>query len=245
MSRRFGLAAALCSAIALGGCAATAPEGALIADPYESLNRDIHSFNVGMDQVLLRPTTYIYREATPALVQHLVGNAVDTLRMPVIIFNHAFQGNFDAALESTGRLRRESDHGPRRARSRYGNRPAARADRWRLTFARYGADEGVYLVSPFLGPFTSRDFAGRVLDFVIDPTNFIRFPGGAGAAAARIAVPIVDARSENFDLIDEALYESEDSYVTVRTGYVLNRRRAAAQARGDAQTTTLPDIYAE
>jgi phospholipid-binding lipoprotein MlaA len=180
MSRRFGLAAALCSAIALGGCAATAPEGALIADPYESLNRDIHSFNVGMDQVLLRPTTYIYREATPALVQHLVGNAVDTLRMPVIIFNHAFQGNFDAALESTGRLGVNliMGLGVLDPATEIGL-PLEPTDGG-LTFASYGADEGVYLVSPFLGPFTSRDFAGRVLDFVIDPTNFIRFPGGAG-----------------------------------------------------------------
>jgi phospholipid-binding lipoprotein MlaA len=238
---------AVAATMAVGACASTAPEGALIADPFESLNRDIHEFNVGMDQVVLRPVTYIYREATPTLFQFLVSNAVDQLRMPVIFLNHVLQGNVDGALTAFGRFTVNTIAGAGGLldpATEFGL-PLEATDGG-LTFASYGAEEGPYLVAPFLGPFTGRDFFGRVLDFAIDPTNFVRIPGGAPVAAARIAGPIVDARSENFALIDDALYESEDSYVTVRTGYVLSRRRAVAETRGEIQPAeTLPDIYAE
>jgi phospholipid-binding lipoprotein MlaA len=246
MLHGFGKAAAVIAAMALGACASTAPDGELIADPYESLNRDIHEFNVGVDQVLLRPTAWIYKTATPDLVQHLVGNAVDQLRMPVIFLNHLAQGNVDGALTALGRFGVNTIAGAGGLldpATEFGL-PLEPTDGG-LTFARYGAEEGPYLVAPLLGPFTGRDFLGRVFDFAIDPTNFIRIPGGAPVAVARIATPIVDARAENMELIDDVLYDSEDSYVTVRTGYVLSRRAAAAEARGEAQPDTLPDIYAE
>jgi phospholipid-binding lipoprotein MlaA len=232
-------------AAAVSGCAATAPEGQLIADPYESLNRDIHNFNTGMDQVLLRPTAYIYREATPALFQHLVGNAVDMLRLPVIAVNHLLQGNIDGTLTAVGRFGVNALVGAfvLDPATEFGL-PLEPTDGG-LTFASYGAAEGPYFVAPLLGPYTGRDAFGRVFDFAIDPTNFIRFPGGAPAAVARIATPIVDARAENFEIIDDALYESEDSYVTVRTAYVLSRRRAVAAARGEDQTESLPDIFGD
>ena len=246
MMRGFGRAALVVAVMAAGGCASTAPEGQLIADPYESLNRDIHSFNVGMDQVIVRPTAWIYKTATPTLVQHLVGNLVDQLRMPVIFLNHVFQGDVDGALTAAGRFTVNTIAGAGGLldpATEFGL-PLESTDGG-LTFARYGAEEGVYIVAPLLGPFTGRDFMGRLLDFAIDPTNFVRIPGGAPVAVARIATPIVDARAENFELIDDALYESEDSYVTVRTGYVLSRRRAVADMQGGPTAESLPDIFSE
>jgi phospholipid-binding lipoprotein MlaA len=245
MVGRFARAAALLAMAALSGCAATTMEGELIADPYESLNRDIHNFNTGVDQVLLRPTAYIYREATPALFQHLVGNAVDMLRMPVIAVNHLLQGDVESTLTAVGRfgVNIVLGAGVLDPATEFGL-PLEPTDAG-LTLASYGAGEGPYFVAPLLGPYTGRDAIGRIIDFAIDPTNFVRFPGGAPAAAARIATPIIDARAENFELIDDALYESEDSYVTVRTGYVLSRRRAAQAARGEEQPASLPDIFGD
>ncbi len=246
MARALATAAALAALTALGACATTTPEGELIADPYESLNRDFHEFNVGMDQVLVRPAAWIYREATPTLFQHLVGNAVDQLRLPVIFLNRVFQGDVDGALTAFGRFGVNTIVGAGGLldpATEFGL-PLETTDGG-LTFALYGAEEGPFLVAPFLGPFTGRDFVGRVLDFAIDPTNFVRIPGGAPVTVARVAAPIVDSRAENMELIDDALYNSEDSYVTVRTGYVLSRRRAVAEVFGEDGTGDLPDIYSE
>lgn len=228
------------------GCATPAPEGELIADPFESLNRQFHDFNVGVDQVLLRPTAYIYREATPTLFQFLIGNAVDHIRLPITFIHNTLQLDIDGALNTGGRfvVNTLMGAGGLLDPATEIGLPFEQSDGG-LTLARYGAEEGPYIVAPFFGPFTGRDFAGRLADFALDPFNFFNIPGGAAVSAARVAVPIVDGRAENFELLDDALYESEDSYTTVRTGYVLSRRRAVAETVGAETESTLPDIYAE
>ncbi len=231
------------AALAAAGCATPAPEGALIADPYESLNRDFHEFNKGWDLVALRPATYIYREATPTLFQHLVGNAVDHLALPVIFFNSVLQGDIDLALNTAGRFSVNTlvgAGGLLDPATEFGL-PFEQTDGG-LTLAEYGANEGPYIVLPLLGPSTGRDAVGAVFDFAIDPFNFISVPGGAGTSVATVAAPIINARSENFELIDDALYNSDDSYVTVRTAYVLSRRNAAA---GGTEADALPDIFGD
>ncbi|MEO0363360.1 MAG: MlaA family lipoprotein, partial [Pseudomonadota bacterium] len=111
-----------------------------------------------------------------------------------------------------------------------------------------GADEGVYLEAPLLGPNTTRDLAGRVVNFALDP-GFLITVGAVEVGttiqildAARTPTTIVTAREENFELIDDIFYESEDSYVAARTGYVQARRR---QISGETQEGDLPDIFDE
>lgn len=243
MARSGRAALVVAAALAAAGCATPAPEGALIADPYEPLNRDFHEFNKGWDLVLLRPATYIYREATPTLAQFLVGNAVDHISLPVIFFNNVLQGDVTAALNTAGRFTVNTIVGAGGLldpATEFGL-PYEQTDGG-LTLAEYGAEEGPYIVLPFLGPGTGRDVVGRALDFAIDPFNFVSIPGGTGTSVARITVPIVDARSENFELVDDALYNSDDSYVTVRTAYILSRRNAVA---GGTEEEALPDIFGD
>lgn len=246
MTSRFStraIAAAVVSAT-LAGCATAPAEGELVADPYESLNRDIHSFNVGWDQILVRPATRVYEEATPDLVQFLVSNGLSHLSLPITFIHQTLQLNVDAALETAGRfvtntflgagglLDPATEIGLPRTRSDAG-----------LTLAEYGVNEGPFVMLPFLGPFTARDAIGRVADFAIDPFNFINIPGGAATSAARAGFGIVDARSDNMEIIDEVFYEAEDSYVTTRTAYIQARRR---RVQGDeANPEALPDIFAE
>ena len=243
MISRAGAFAAAAAAALASGCATPAPEGQLIADPYEASNREFHEFNKGIDQVLLRPTAYVYREATPTLFQYLVGNAVDHIRLPVIFINNVLQADVDAALDTFGRftVNTIAGAGGLLDPATEVGLPLAVTDGG-VTLAEYGAEEGPYLVLPLLGPFTGRDAVGRALDFAVDPFNFVSVPGGAGSSVARVAVPVVDSRAENFELVDDALYESDDSYVTVRTAYVLSRRRAVA---GETEAEALPDIFGD
>jgi phospholipid-binding lipoprotein MlaA len=236
-----GVAVVLASLTA--GCATPAPEGQLIADPYENVNRRIHAFNVGLDRAVLRPAAIAYDTVTPALGQHLIGNAIDHLRLPVVLINNVLQADFGGAADTLGRFVANTALGAGGLLD-----PATelglpfRETDFGVTLARWGAEEGPYLVLPVFGPSTGRDFPGRVVDFAVDPTNFISIPGGTGVAVARVALPPIDARSQAFEPIDQVLYQSEDSYVTLRSLFVQNRRRVVAG--GVTPTETLPDVFA-
>jgi phospholipid-binding lipoprotein MlaA len=243
--RRGALAVAVAT---LAACASPDPEpGALIADPYERANREFHAFNVGVDQVLLRPTAYVYDAVTPALFQHMLSNFVDHLRLPVIFVNNVLQVDPDAALETAGRFGVNTlvgAGGLLDPATEFGL-PYRDTD-FGLTLAEWGADEGVYRVLPFFGPSTDRDAVGLAGNFVINPLTYVTFGDGSGqtlAAVGQIAGPIIVGRSENFALIDELFYNTEDSYVATRSAFVQSRR--AQVNDGVVDTEALPDIYAE
>ena len=113
-----------------------------------------------------------------------------------------------------------------------------------LTLANWGVEEGPYLELPLFGPSTARDAVGIVVDAALQPTTYIT--GGAEitvAAATVRALDIVDKRNRNKRLIDDVLYRSEDSYVSLRTAYIQNRRRQASG--GETNVDDLPDLFAE
>lgn len=240
LSKAFGV---LCLS-ALAGCAAQAPEGALIADPWERTNREIHEFNTGVDLVLLRPVSFVYREATPALFQFLVANFAEHLRLPIIAINDVLQGEFERGVVTVGRFGVNTlvgAGGLLDPATEFGLDFASNDGG--VTLARAGFEEGNFVVLPLLGATTVRDGFGRVLDFALDPFSFVRMPNAA-TEVAKIAVPIVDVRSRNFELIDEVLYETEDSYVTIRAATVQNLRRRLRD-RDSVDPESLPDIFAE
>ncbi len=227
--------------IALGaaGCASAPPASeTAFHDPYESLNRDIHSFNEGLDQVLVRPLSLGYGEM-PALVKHLVGNGYDTLGQPVIAINSLLQGDVDNFGQSAGRLGVNLilGLGVLDPASEFGLIP--RDTDFGLTLANWGAGEGPFIMLPLLGPSTLRDTGGRVGDVLIDPVTFV----GAGAFEAAPFVragEIVVIRHDKAEIIDEIL-EAPDSYVTARSYWLQNRRRQVAGE--EISPDEVPDIY--
>ncbi len=232
--------------VALGaaGCAATAPEGALIADPNERLNRDIHEFNLGWDQILLRPASQAYDAATPALVRHLVQNLDQHLRLPVDFFNYVLQADLEGAGETLARFVANTALGGAGLLD-----PATelglpyRPNDFGKTLHAWGADEGVFVMLPLFGPSTTRDAVGFTVDFAVDPFNFIAISDNVAIEAARLTLPILEQRADNDALFQTVLYESSDSYSALRAAYVQARRREVGG--GVTQTDALPDIFAE
>jgi phospholipid-binding lipoprotein MlaA len=231
----------------LAGCAAAPADGQLVADPFERTNRSIHAFNVGLDRFALRPVSRAYDTVTPALFQHMISNFVDHLRLPVSFVNTVLQGDMDAALETAGRFGVNTVVGAGGLldpATEFGL-PFEPTD-FGLTLAGYGVEEGAFVMLPVFGPSTARDTVGLVGDFALDPLTYVSVGAGSGETAATVAqivTPPVVARSENSALIDAALYESEDSYVTVRAAFI-QARRAAARG-GGADPENLPDILGE
>lgn len=248
--RATGLAAGALAALMIAGCAGgPAPQGELIADPYIETNRSIHSFNKGLDTAIVRPASQAYDFVTPTLFKHMIGNELRHLRLPAVFVNRLLQGEVTEAGAVFGRFGLNTLMGAGGLldpATEFGL-PYEPTD-FGVTLAVWGADEGVYLEAPLLGPNTTRHLVGRLVDLALNPAFLITVGvvdvSGAVEAinASRMPLDVVNTRYENADLIDDVLYESEDSYLTARTGYVQNRRR---QVTGGTTSDQLPDIFGE
>lgn len=225
----------------VAGCAATPPGSDFAAaDPYESVNRVFHKGNVTLDRYVLRPVSQGYGFVTPTLFKVLVGNGFNHIDLIGDTVNHGFQGDGSAALRGVGRFTINTVLGAGGLldpATEFGL-PKEDTD-FGITLGTWGVGEGGYLVLPFLGPATVRDLAGSAVDRALDPLSYVGpLTALDGLSPALSVVEIVDARDRNADLVDEVLYESADSYVTLRSVYLQRRR---SQIAGD--TASLPDIF--
>lgn len=237
MLRKF---ACLVAAATLSACAGgELPENGFVADPYENTNRRFHAFNKTADRYVVNPASKAYDTVTPATVQHMVGNALSHLTLPGLFANHMMQGEWSEAGETLARftintvggagglLDPATEFGANYLETDFG-----------LTLEDWGVGPGVYHELPLLGPATTRDAVGKVVGIAFSPTTYIGDPSYLGAAVR--GVEVLDTRERYRALIDDLLYESEDSYVTSRSTYIQNRRRLAA---GQTEVETLPDIF--
>ncbi|MEY4306178.1 MAG: hypothetical protein RIT52_2353, partial [Pseudomonadota bacterium] len=109
----------------------------------------------------------------------------------------------------------------------------------------WGVGEGAYLEVPFMGPSTTRDLAGSVIDLAIDPLNHLNRTQVLGVAGIKLASKIGD-RGRYSELVDSILYESADSYAQARLLYLQNRRHQLGQTEDEADfVDPYEDPYAE
>ncbi len=236
----------VCIAVAslISACAGEpAQEGALVADPYEGFNRSMHSFNKGLDRNVLRPAAQGYEYVTPTLFQHLFGNAMSHLDLPGVFVNQMLQGDAEEALSTFGRFTVNTIYGAGGTLD-----PATElglpkeSTDFGLTLANWGVEEGVYLELPLFGPTTTRDAVGSLVDVAFQPTTYITGGTEVAIASAGVrALDIVDTRNRRGVLIDDLLYRSEDSYISLRASYIQNRRSRASG--GETDTDALPDLF--
>jgi phospholipid-binding lipoprotein MlaA len=233
-----------CAVAVVAGCAAEGPrEGLAATDPYEPFNRRMLNVNKGLDRYALRPAAKAYDTVTPATFQFIIGNGLDYLETPIHFANYLLQGDVENSLETLGRftlntvlggvgmLDPATEFGLPRQETDFG-----------ITLARWGVGEGPYFVLPLLGPSTARDLPSFVVDRAFSPLSYVGpFTTLDGLSPAVQAVDLLDTRTRNADLIDELLYETEDTYVTLRAAYLQRRRAMAAGEEGEIEN--LPDIF--
>lgn len=236
----------LTAALFLGACATANPQGDFAdIDKLEGVSREIHRFNVAFDSNLLRPAAQGYEYATPTLAKFLIGNGFSHLQLPRDFANHLLQGEVDPALETLGRFTINTVLGAGGLldpATEFGLKKQA-AD-FGTTLGKHGVGEGGYFVWPFIGPTTARDSLGRIVDLAFAPTSYVGVikPGLSPALPAGLfALEIIDLRDRNGAVIDDILYESEDSYVSLRAVYLQRRRGLIAGDDGGAEA--LPDIF--
>lgn len=165
---RLGLLAL--AVITLAGCAVGKPR---TDDPWEKFNRKMYTFNANVDKAVIRPVAVGYRKVTSPNGRRLLSNFFANVRMPITVANDALQGEFKDALKGSGRFvvnttlgflgffdpasqmhlpRQETDFG--------------------VTLAKWGVNEGPYLVLPLLGSTTARDIWRMPVDsYFFDPMS--------------------------------------------------------------------------
>ena len=225
--------------VTIVGCA-KAPEKSNLAatesikisnsDPLEPVNRVVFSFNNIFDRLVLRPIAVVYRGIVPEFVRNRVTYSLNNLSMPITAVNNVLQGELAKAGISTSRFLINSTVGllgffdPASSMGL-----ESKNEDFGQTLTVWGVPSGPYLVLPFIGPSSPRDFTGFLSTSLLDPMYQV---GGGSTSSSlrtyRMTTGAVDFRSQNIEVFDDLQNNSVDHYAAVRSFYSQSRESQAA-----------------
>ena len=223
----------LLTSLVISGCASATKDQVIaesiasqkVFDPIEPVNRAVFSFNTVFDKVAVRPVAILYRGILPEFVRNRIAYSLDNLSMPVTTINNILQFEFGKAGISTARFVINSTIGilgffdP----ASYFGLEADYED-FGQTLAVWGVPTGPYIVLPFLGPSSPRDFTGLLSTSMLDPTYQVGNSTNRDLFRYyRMGVGVVNFRSENIEIFDDLQNNSIDYYAAVRSFYNQSR----------------------
>lgn len=245
ISFRFGYFAKIATVLLLLSACAGPDVASGIYDPLEVRNREIHEGNRQLDKDLLGPASNAYGTGLPEPVRNGVGHFASNLGVPGTVVNDLLQFRIGDALHNTARFLLNTTVGlggildPAKEIG-LEQRPSDFGE----TLHVWGFKEGAYRELPVLGPSTTRDAVGTVVDFFLDPIALVipapeRYISTLASGASKIG-----DRYRFGETVESILHESADSYAQARLLYLENRRFQLGQ--DDLETNEeLYDIYEE
>lgn len=228
------------TAIYGGDTSSSAHTGQTVWDPWERMNRKVHSFNIVVDRTIARPVARAYVTVVPQPVRTGISNFYDNLLSPLAFGNLLLQGRPGDAAEILGRFLVNSTFGlaglfdPASKQLKM-HRHAADFGR---TFARWGWKQSRYVELPFLGPSTVRDGFGSVGDLSLSPLTYAKHDK---TRLSLQALRIIDLRAGLLPL-DAMRENAPDDYTLTRDAW-FSRRQYLLQTDGsqrDEGSETLP-----
>lgn len=217
---RAGRLLLLAGVLFISGCATQQPLTDPERDPWEGFNRSIHAFNMGFDNAIGRPVAKGYDYLMPDAPQRGVRNFFRNLAFPVTFLNLLAQGKVANSLEATGRFLLNSTVGLLGfvdVATKIGV-PEHNEDLGQ-TLAVWGWTDSRYLVMPFFGPYTVRDFLGRSFYGYFHPISYYAREYGNYVP---LIVDLVTLRAELLPF-DSELQAANDPYVLIRDAYLQRR----------------------
>ncbi len=233
----------------MAGCAAApsqdgSADNTPINDPFESANRAVFSFNQGVDHVIIHPVVKGYRAAVPQPARKGVTNVLRNLKSPIILANEVLQGDAEGAgnvvvravvntfIGIGGIFDVAGQNGFEYAQEDFGQ-----------TLGKWGVGHGPYLVLPILGPSSTRDYAGYIVDSFADPLRWYLFnTDNEGWYYAKLGVEYLDLRESLMDVLVELEKSSIDYYAAVRSTYYQRREALVRDEVATAsQNAAIPD----
>ena len=209
--------------LGLAACSA-APDGVSVHDPYEDRNRSVHAFNKNLTGSLGGDGESSGPRIPPDIAEHVI-NFADHVALPGAVLNNVLQGDIGGASTNTMRFIINTLVG---VAGIWDPADAIGLEEVETDFGQtlnvWGAPEGAYLELPLVGPSTERDFAGDVVDALIDPLGLFVTEDQLLAASVGTLAGRVTKIDQVGDTIGDVLNESADSYAQARLIYLQNRR---------------------
>jgi phospholipid-binding lipoprotein MlaA len=205
----------------LAGCATV--QNGDPRDPYESWNRAVFEFNEGFDEAVAKPIATAYRDLLPYEIRVRVRNFFSNIQDLMIGVNNLLQGKpaeawsdwtrfvINSSVGILGLHDIASEAGLEKHNEDFGQ-----------TFAVWGAEEGPFLVWPFLGAGTVRDSFGFAADVAAAPTRWVT--SDAAVQWGLWGLYLVNERADLLDaktILDESAI---DKYVARRDFFYQRRR---------------------
>src|ERR1700730_16852319 len=203
------------------------------SDPFVHFNESMLTFNRKADDWVLRPAATGWADVVPQPARASVGRFFKNVGVLPRFANDMFQGQFKQAGVETARFATNSTLGvvglfdP--------------ADNWfglkqepndfGLTLAKYGVNEGPYLMLPLLGASTVRDAVGKVVDAAMNPVPYTAPSSAIFYEMAAHAVAAVNARSQNLNKFDNVDLYSVDLYGAIQDAYIERRQQQEDKVR--------------
>lgn len=222
-------------------------------DPIEDINRDIFSFNNGLDEYVLEPVAKGYRNNVPDVVRTGVGNFFLNLRYPSYLVSDVVQGKFVQARDHTGRFLINTTIGI------FGIIDFAtdmglpdHDEDFGIALAYHGVPAGPYLMLPILGPSNVRDGVGRIVDTFLDPIGWVGYSSLSSGtklviAGSALGLKLVHTRAGLLQAVEAAKEGSVDYYLFMQGAYYQHRQGVLTDGKDDDELDSLAgegdDIY--
>lgn len=204
------------------------------SDPMERINEDSYRITQAVDEALVEPIAYAYRDVLPEPVRDGLGNVVRNLGEPSNALNFLLQGKVGKAFETLGRLAINSTIGVGGLFDVAGKKADLpyRRNGFANTLGYYGVGPGPYLYLPVTGATSVRDLGASILDQLLLPVAVGKPFNRTAYAAGYFMVNGLDQRLA-FDEEIAAIRSSEDPYFLRRQTYLAKRRRDIAMLKGE------------
>ena len=187
------------------------------ADPWESFNRGVFSFNETADRYVAKPVAQTYQAIMPVAVDDAITRFFNNLATPITIVNQILQCKGHDAATQIARVMFNSTIGVGGLFdvAQHMDLPRQKED-FGQTLAVWGVKAGPYLMLPLLGPSTVRDTGGRVVDMGADPRRLAE-------QTTRFVMTAVDITDTRADLLVAEKAIEGDRYLFIRDYYLQQR----------------------
>lgn len=203
-------------------------------DPVEKINAESYRITQAVDEALVEPIAYAYRDGLPEPIRDGLGNVVRNLGEPSNALNFLLQGKVGKAFETLGRLAINSTIGVGGLFDVAGKKADLpyRRNGFANTMGFYGVGPGPYLYLPVTGATSARDLLGSTLDQLLLPIAVGKPFNQTEFAASYFVVNGLDQRLA-FDEEIAAIRATEDPYGVRRDTYLAQRRKEIAALKGE------------
>ncbi len=219
LSRQLSCSVCTAAILAASGCATTENNP---QDPFEGFNRAMFAVNEGLDKVAVKPVAQGYDAVTPLPVKVAVGNFFGNIWDTWTALNNLLQGKGGDALSDVGRVLINSTVGIGGVFDVAGEMGLTKhSEEFGQTLGKWGVGDGPYFYWPLIGPRTTRDTFGWMVDTYYDPVWRV---DNIPLRNSLVAVRYVDLRASVLPadkVIEEAAF---DKYTYIRDAYLQHRR---------------------